>query len=117
VLAGFAGSAADAFALLERFEKKLSEFPDNTRRRPSSWPRNGGPIACYATRAMLAGLPDKSQSDHQWARRRHRAQRWVSPGPSFSFPAGFRWSDDREHSDLLLGFRLLRLVAVPYGAV
>src|SRR5216117_3506325 len=32
VLAGFAGSAADSFALLERFEKKLSEFPDNTRR-------------------------------------------------------------------------------------
>src|SRR5436305_11554867 len=32
VLAGFAGSAADAFALLERFEKKLAEFPDNTRR-------------------------------------------------------------------------------------
>jgi ATP-dependent HslUV protease, peptidase subunit HslV len=32
VLSGFAGSAADAFALLERFEKKLSEFPDNTRR-------------------------------------------------------------------------------------
>src|SRR3954471_16920811 len=32
VLVGFAGSAADSFALLERFEKKLSEFPDNTRR-------------------------------------------------------------------------------------
>jgi ATP-dependent HslUV protease subunit HslV len=32
VLAGFAGSAADAFALIERFEKKLAEFPDNTRR-------------------------------------------------------------------------------------
>src|SRR5687767_3017772 len=32
VLTGFAGSAADAFALLERFEKKISEFPDNTRR-------------------------------------------------------------------------------------
>src|SRR2546421_11834036 len=32
VLTGFAGSAANAFALLERFEKKLSEFPDNTRR-------------------------------------------------------------------------------------
>ena len=28
----FAGSAADAFSLLERFAKKLSEFPDNTRR-------------------------------------------------------------------------------------
>lgn len=32
VLSGFAGSAADAFALLERFEKKLNEYPDNTRR-------------------------------------------------------------------------------------
>jgi len=32
VLTGFAGSAADAFSLLERFEKKLGEFPDNTRR-------------------------------------------------------------------------------------
>lgn len=32
VLVGFAGSAADAFALLERFEAKLNEFPDNTRR-------------------------------------------------------------------------------------
>src|SRR5205085_8114936 len=32
VLAGFAGSTADAFALLERFEKRLSEYPDNTRR-------------------------------------------------------------------------------------
>lgn len=32
VLCGFAGSAADAFALLERFEKKLAEHPDNTRR-------------------------------------------------------------------------------------
>jgi len=32
VLVGFAGAAADAFALLDRFEKKLGEFPDNTRR-------------------------------------------------------------------------------------
>jgi ATP-dependent HslUV protease subunit HslV len=32
VLTGFAGSAADAFALLERFETKLSEHPDNMRR-------------------------------------------------------------------------------------
>ena len=32
VLVGFAGSAADSFALLERFEKKLSEYPDNTKR-------------------------------------------------------------------------------------
>jgi ATP-dependent HslUV protease subunit HslV len=32
VLAGFAGSAADAFALLERFERKLDEFKGNTKR-------------------------------------------------------------------------------------
>jgi len=32
VLCGFAGSAADAFSLLERFEKRLNEYPDNTRR-------------------------------------------------------------------------------------
>src|SRR4051812_39704863 len=32
VLVGFAGSAADAFSLLERFERHLGEHPDNTRR-------------------------------------------------------------------------------------
>jgi ATP-dependent HslUV protease subunit HslV len=32
VLAGFAGSAADAFALLERFEGKLDQFKGNMRR-------------------------------------------------------------------------------------
>src|SRR3954463_929667 len=32
VLVGFAGSAADAFALLDRFESKLGQQPDNTRR-------------------------------------------------------------------------------------
>jgi ATP-dependent HslUV protease subunit HslV len=32
VLCGFAGAAADAFALLERFEAKLKEFPGNVPR-------------------------------------------------------------------------------------
>ena len=32
VLCGFAGSAADAFALLERFEGKLDQYKDNLRR-------------------------------------------------------------------------------------
>lgn len=32
VLAGFAGAAADAFSLLERFEAKLQTYPGNTRR-------------------------------------------------------------------------------------
>lgn len=32
VLCGFAGAAADAFALLERFESKLDEYKNNTKR-------------------------------------------------------------------------------------
>lgn len=32
VIAGFAGGAADAFALLTRFESKLSEYPDQLER-------------------------------------------------------------------------------------
>lgn len=32
VLCGFAGAAADAFALLERFDAKLEQFKGNTRR-------------------------------------------------------------------------------------
>jgi ATP-dependent HslUV protease subunit HslV len=32
VLAGFAGSAADGFALLERFEAKLKDYPNNVPR-------------------------------------------------------------------------------------
>ncbi|RXL60523.1 HslU--HslV peptidase proteolytic subunit, partial [Citrobacter sp. AAK_AS5] len=32
VLCGFAGSAADAFSLLERFEGKLEQFKGNLRR-------------------------------------------------------------------------------------
>jgi ATP-dependent HslUV protease subunit HslV len=32
VLTGFAGASADAFALLERFEGKLKDFPGNTLR-------------------------------------------------------------------------------------
>jgi ATP-dependent HslUV protease subunit HslV len=32
VIAGFAGGAADAFALLERFEAKLKDYPANTPR-------------------------------------------------------------------------------------
>ncbi len=45
VMTGFAGSTADAFALLERFEAKLKDYPSNVPARPPSWPRNGAPIA------------------------------------------------------------------------
>src|SRR2546429_6331324 len=62
VLAGFAGSAADAFALPERFEKKLSEFPDNTRPPPihlaKKWPTDR---SRRGPEAILAPAP-KTQS-------------------------------------------------------
>ena len=32
VMTGFAGAAADGFALLERFEAKLKDYPDNVQR-------------------------------------------------------------------------------------
>src|SRR4051794_13752645 len=65
VLTGFAGSAADAFALLERFEKKLAEYPDNTRRAvielAKEWRtdrvlrRLGGVLAGVGAAASLMG--------------------------------------------------------------
>jgi len=47
VFAGFAGSAADAFALLERFEAKLRIIRRTCRERPPNWPKSGEPIALY----------------------------------------------------------------------
>src|SRR3989337_3800642 len=35
VIAGFAGGAADAFSLLERFEAKLKDYPANMPRAPT----------------------------------------------------------------------------------
>ena len=47
VLVGFAGSAADGFALLERFEGKLQGLSRTTcRGRRPSWPSSGGPTGC-----------------------------------------------------------------------
>lgn len=42
VVAGFAGSTADAFTLLERLEKKLEAAPGSWRAPRSIWPRIGG---------------------------------------------------------------------------
>lgn len=42
VVAGFAGSVADAFTLFEKFEANLYAYNGNLTRRPSSSPRNGG---------------------------------------------------------------------------
>jgi hypothetical protein len=48
VLAGFAGSVADAFTLFEKFEEKLERYPGNLPAPPSSWRRTGARTASCA---------------------------------------------------------------------
>jgi len=48
VLVGFAGSTADAFALLERFEAKAKNYPGNIPVPRPSWPVIGEPTVCCA---------------------------------------------------------------------
>ena len=50
VVAGFAGAAADSFALFEKFEGKLETFHGNLLRLPPSrWRKNGEPTGASAT--------------------------------------------------------------------
>ena len=48
ILAGFAGSAADSFALFSRFERSSSSIAATSSARRSSSPRTGAPIASCA---------------------------------------------------------------------
>ncbi|PHJ38951.1 hypothetical protein P378_06470 [Desulforamulus profundi] len=41
VVAGFAGSVADAFTLFEKFEGKLEEYHGNLMRLRLNWPKTG----------------------------------------------------------------------------
>ena len=51
ILAGFAGSTADALTLFDKFESKLQEFNGNLRRARSRWPRIGAPtVSCGGSR-------------------------------------------------------------------
>ena len=49
ILAGFAGSTADAFTLFSRFEAKLEQYHGKSAAPPSSWPRTGVPISSCVT--------------------------------------------------------------------
>ena len=54
VLAGFAGSVADAFTLFEMFEGKLEEYNGNLQRAAVELANNGEEIKCYVSlEAML----------------------------------------------------------------
>ncbi len=51
VVAGFAGSTADAFSLLERLEAKLEATRGSCSARRWSWPRTGAPTStCRSSR-------------------------------------------------------------------
>ena len=47
VIAGFAGSVADAFTLFEMFEGKLQEFNGNLQVLQLNLQKNGEEIKCY----------------------------------------------------------------------
>ena len=49
VLAGFAGSTADAFSLFSRFESKLEQYAGNLAVPQSSWRKTGARTRCSAS--------------------------------------------------------------------
>ena len=60
VLAGFAGSVADALTLYEKFEEKLERYPANLPRAQSSWPRTGGATGSFAASRRSSSSPTSS---------------------------------------------------------
>ena len=61
ILAGFAGSAADSFALFSRFEPSWSSIAAISIAPPSSSPRTGAPIArCAGSRRCSSSWTSKS---------------------------------------------------------
>ena len=49
VLAGFAGSTADAFTLFEKFEAALEKYQGQLTELPWNWPKSGALIAHCAS--------------------------------------------------------------------
>jgi len=68
ILAGFAGAAADAFTLFEKFEEKLERYPSNLPRAASSWPRTGAPTACSAGSRLCSSWRTRSMASSSAAR-------------------------------------------------
>ena len=57
VLAGFAGSAADGFALFSRFEASSRSIAGTSNARPSNWPETGVRTACCAGSRRCSSWP------------------------------------------------------------
>src|SRR5213075_2630 len=63
LLAGFAGAAADAFTLFEKFEEKLERYPGNLQRAAVELAKIGGAIVCcVVSRLCLQSLTGSKAS-------------------------------------------------------
>ena len=62
VITGFAGSSADAFALLERFEAKLKDFPSNVPRAATELAKEWRTDRVLRRLEALLGVADREQS-------------------------------------------------------
>jgi len=60
ILAGFAGAAADAFTLFDKFEEKLERYPTNLPRAAVELARTGVPTACSGGSRRCSSSPIKS---------------------------------------------------------
>ena len=60
VLAGFAGSAADGFALFSRFEASSKSIAATSTAPRSSWPATGGPTGCCAGSRRCCSSPTRA---------------------------------------------------------
>ena len=61
ILAGFAGSTADAFSLFSRFESKLEQYAGTWAAPPSNWPRIGAPTRCCGISKRCWSSPIRSR--------------------------------------------------------
>ncbi len=76
VITGFAGSSADAFALLERFEAKLHDFPGNVTRAATELAKDWRTDrALRRLEALLAVVDARTTPAGDRHRRRHPADR------------------------------------------
>ncbi len=94
VITGFAGSSADAFALLERFEAKLQDFPGNVTRAATELAKDWRTDrALRRLEALLAVVDARtpcwspapatsfSRPTACWESARAATSRWPRPGP------------------------------------
>ena len=80
VLAGFAGAAADAFALLERFEEKLRDHPSNMPRAATELAKEWRTDRALRRLEALIAVADTKDTLFDFGHRRCHSARRRHPG-------------------------------------